>query len=141
MMPHLGVLSTVHEQSATEVFNKDCLVPLGCCIAPVGEGRDGANVLRIKIEEEKGISEKTIKFGEIELIPLPMDKKVKLILHPERGFDVGNGKGKVVDVVVSGGVVGIIFDCRGRPFVLPEDKRKKIESLNRWFKAVNMYPA
>ncbi len=140
MMPHLGVLSTVHEQSATEVFNKDCLVPLGCCVAPVGEGRDGVNVLKIKIEEEKGTSEKTIKFGEIELIPLPTDKKVKLILHPERGFDVGNGKGKVVDVVVSGGVVGIIFDCRGRPFVLPEDKRKKIESLNRWFKAVNMYP-
>ncbi|GAH46233.1 unnamed protein product, partial [marine sediment metagenome] len=36
MMPHLGVLSTVHEESATEVFEKDCLLPLGHCIAPAG---------------------------------------------------------------------------------------------------------
>ncbi|MEO0094609.1 MAG: glutamate mutase L [candidate division WOR-3 bacterium] len=141
MMPHLGVLSTVHEQSATEVFNKDCLVPLGYCIAPVGEGREGINVLKVKIEDEKGTDEKMIKFGEIELIPVPLDKKVRLILHPERGFDVGNGKGKVVETVLQGGVVGIIIDCRGRPFILPEDKKKRIELLNKWFKAVNMYPA
>ena len=140
MMPHLGVLSTVHEQSATEVFNKDCLVPLGYCIAPVGEGREGVNVLKVKIEDEKGTTEKTIKFGEVELIPLPVDKKIKIILHPERGFDVGNGKGKVVDTVLQGGVVGIIIDCRGRPFILPEDKKKRIELFNKWFKAVNMYP-
>ncbi|MEO0129800.1 MAG: glutamate mutase L [candidate division WOR-3 bacterium] len=140
MMPHLGVLSTVHERSATEVFNKDCLVPLGYCIAPVGEGREGINVLKVKIEDEKGTSEKTIKFGDIELIPVPVDKKVKIILHPERGFDVGNGKGKVVETVLQGGVVGIIIDCRGRPFILPEDKKKRIELLNKWFKAVNMYP-
>ncbi len=140
MMPHLGVLSTVHERSATEVFNKDCLVPLGYCIAPVGEGREGVNVLKIKIEDEKGTTEKIIKFGEVDLIPLPVDKKIKVILHPERGFDVGNGKGKVVDTVLQGGVVGIIIDCRGRPFILPEDKKKRIELFNKWFKAVNMYP-
>ncbi len=140
MMPHLGVLSTVHEQSATEVFNKDCLVPLGYCIAPVGEGREGVNVLKVRIEDEKGTNEKTIKYGDLELIPLSIDKKIKIILHPERGFDVGNGKGKVVDTVLTGGVVGIIIDCRGRPFILPEDKKKRIELLNKWFKAINMYP-
>lgn len=138
MMPHLGVLSTVHEQSATEVFNKDCLVPLGYCIAPVGEGREGVNILRIKIEDEKGVIEKTMKFGDIELIPLPGEKKI--VLQPERGFDVGGGKGKAIDAVLSGGVVGIIIDCRGRPFVLPEDKKKRIESLNKWFSSLNMYP-
>src|SRR5688572_18138355 len=37
MMPHLGVLSTVHPDAATEVFEKDCLVRLGTCIAPVGQ--------------------------------------------------------------------------------------------------------
>src|SRR5262245_6892662 len=41
MMPHLGVLSTVNEQAATEVFIKDCLVPLGTCVAPIGVGWDG----------------------------------------------------------------------------------------------------
>ena len=38
MMPHLGVLSTVDEQAATEVFERDCLIYQGSCAAPVGEG-------------------------------------------------------------------------------------------------------
>ncbi len=34
MMPHLGVLSTVNEKAAFDVFYRDCLVPLGTAIAP-----------------------------------------------------------------------------------------------------------
>ncbi len=37
MMPHLGVLSTIHPAAATEVFEKDCLVRLGTCVAPAVE--------------------------------------------------------------------------------------------------------
>ena len=66
MMPHLGVLLTVHEKSATEVFNKDCLVPLGTCIAPVGEGKEAANVVNLKIEYGNGKTEEhTAKYGEV----------------------------------------------------------------------------
>ena len=39
MMPHLGVLSSVYPDIATEVFDKDCLVRLGTCIAPVGQAK------------------------------------------------------------------------------------------------------
>ena len=142
MMPHLGVLSTVHEQSATEVFDKDCLVPLGYCIAPVGEGKEGVSALKARIEIEGGeVVEKTVKFGEIFLVPVAIDKKAKVILHPDKNFDLGNGKGKIVDSTLTGGAVGLIIDCRGRPFALPEDKRKKMESLNRWFDALEMYPS
>ena len=38
MMPHLGVLSTVNEQAATEVFVSDCMIYLGTCVAPQGRG-------------------------------------------------------------------------------------------------------
>jgi len=39
MMPHLGVLSQVNERAAVEVFERDCLVRLGTCIAasPAGQ--------------------------------------------------------------------------------------------------------
>ena len=33
MMPQLGVLSSIHPEAAVEVFNKDCLIRLGTCIA------------------------------------------------------------------------------------------------------------
>ncbi|MCJ7634570.1 glutamate mutase L, partial [Candidatus Bathyarchaeota archaeon] len=36
MMPHLGVLSTVNRKAAVQIFEKDCLVKLGTCIALKG---------------------------------------------------------------------------------------------------------
>jgi len=41
MMPHLGVLSTINEKAATDVFVRDCMIYLGTCVAPIGQGRDG----------------------------------------------------------------------------------------------------
>ena len=41
MMPHLGVLSTINEKAATDVFVRDCMVYLGTCVAPIGQGKDG----------------------------------------------------------------------------------------------------
>jgi uncharacterized protein (TIGR01319 family) len=141
MMPHLGVLSTVHEKSATEVFNKDCLIPLGTCIAPVGEGKENANVLKLEIEYGDGKAEEhRAKYGEIKMIPLGVNEEAKISLHPEKGFDVGDGRGKVVETTVPGGTLGIALDCRGRPFRLPDDKRKRIENLNNWFAAIDLYP-
>ncbi len=142
MMPHLGVLSTVHEKSATEVFDKDCLVPLGQCIAPIGEGKEGVNVLKLKVEYQDGkVEERTAKYGEVLLLPLDLNQTAKVMLSPEKNFDVGQGKGKSFETTLTGGVVGLIIDCRGRPFALPDDKRKRIEMLNKWYSAMQMYPS
>ena len=59
MMPHLGVLSQVHPRAATEVFEKDCLIYLGTCIAPVGTAKYGKPCLDYTVtfpggEKEKG---------------------------------------------------------------------------------------
>lgn len=141
MMPHLGVLSTVHEKSATEVFNKDCLIPLGTCIAPVGEAKEGAKVLKLAVDRGNGKTEEhQVTYGELKLLPLGIDEKAKVTLHPEKQFDVGDGRGKSIEATIGGGIVGAVLDCRGRPFRLPEDKRKRIESLNNWFAAADLYP-
>jgi uncharacterized protein (TIGR01319 family) len=141
MMPHLGVLSTVHEKSATEVFNKDCLIPLGFCVAPLGIGKEGQKTLTVNIERKNGKSDDfTMKFGEIKLIPLKQDEEAKVELRPEKGFDVGEGRGKPLTANFSGGIVGLIIDCRGRPFKLPDNKTRRMEKLNEWFDAMDMYP-
>jgi uncharacterized protein (TIGR01319 family) len=141
MMPHLGVLSTVHEQSATEVFNKDCLIPLGFCIAPLGTGKEGQKVLNAKIEYKNGKADDiNMKYGEIKLLPLAQGEEAKIELRPEKGFDVGEGRGKSLTANIFGGIVGLIIDCRGRPFNLPESKDKRMEKLNEWFEAMDMYP-
>ncbi|MEO0101784.1 MAG: glutamate mutase L [candidate division WOR-3 bacterium] len=142
MMPHLGVLSTVHEKAARDVFERDCLIKLGTCIAPLGEGKEGQKCLTLKIFQPEGrIETRIVNFGEIILIPLGLNERVKMEIIPEKGFDLGPGKGKKIETEMEGGVCGIIVDCRGRrPFNLPSDKNKRIEALKKWALALNLYP-
>ncbi|MEO0234140.1 MAG: glutamate mutase L [candidate division WOR-3 bacterium] len=137
MMPQLGVLSTVHEQAATEVFEKDCLIRLGSCIAPIGNIKEGQEAVKIKFEGK----EYSFNFGDMGVIPLELNKKVKAIITPSKGLDLGNGKGKEIEAELEGGVVGVIVDARGRrPFNLPENDNERVEKLKKWIKALNVYP-
>lgn len=140
MMPQLGVLSTVHEKSATEVFDKDCLIRLGTCIAPVGTEKEGQKCVNVKFIQDGKETETSVNFGEMKLVGLPVLKKVRAILEPEKRFDCGVGKGKKVETEVEGGVIGVIIDGRGRPFELPEDKKDRIEKLKTWSASLKLYP-
>lgn len=142
MMPHLGVLTEVNEDAAEEVFEKDCLIHLGSAVAPRGQGKEGAKCLRVVFNPKKGkVREVKVSFGDLVMLPLDVGEKAAIELYPERGFDVGEGAGKNITAEITGGQVGFVIDCRGRPLVLPEESRKRIETLNRWAKAMEMYPA
>ncbi|MBM4081042.1 MAG: methylaspartate mutase, partial [Planctomycetes bacterium] len=108
MMPHLGVLSALHEQAATEVFEKDCLIHLGTCIAPVGQGRPGDKCLdyTLRLPDGKTLTG-SLRFGELALHPL--DGEAVAQVTPARGFDLGPGSGKRLEAKVRGGVVGLVL--------------------------------
>lgn len=140
MMPHLGILSTVHAQAALEIFEKDCLVRLGTCIAPRGGLERNRNALRFCVERNDELVERDVPFGSIDVVPLEANKTAKLRLTPTKDFDVGKGPGHSLETTVEGGVVGLIFDCRGRPLQIPEDRATRREKLREWFQTMNAYP-
>jgi uncharacterized protein (TIGR01319 family) len=147
MMPQLGVLSTVHPKAATQVFDKDCLIHLGTCIAPVGESKEEREILKYEFTMPDGKTiEGSVKYGEMRRIPLGIDEKTgvpltcKGVLEPHRGFDVGGGKGSRVEATMHGGVTGIVIDCRGRPFNLPDDDEIRVQKLKEWMIALDIYP-
>ncbi len=146
MMPQLGVLSTVQQQAATEVFNKDCLIHLGSCVAPVGVLKKGGPMMNYKITLPDGnVESGTLNLGDMKLIKLglgddAMPLKAKAELEPVHGLDIGLGKGHKVTTELPGGVVGILLDGRGRPFKLPEDEKTRIEKLKSWMTELNIYP-
>jgi len=142
MMPHLGVLSTVHPKAAIEIFEKDCLIKLGTCIAPRSlKEKVGDNVMTVNIQMPDGrVLKETLKFGEIKRIDLAENEKALVEVGPASGFDVGAGSGRAMASMIEGGVVGIILDARGRPLVLPEEDKRRREKLLEWFEALNAYP-
>ena len=142
MMPHLGVLSTINEKAATDVFVRDCMIYLGTCVAPVGQGQDGDRCADYEISFPDGRVEKgTLGFGELTLLPLASDQRAKMTLHPDKHVNVGMGAGNPITKDVLGGVVGLLLDGRGRPLQLPSEQAARANALMQWYQAVGLYPA
>ena len=140
MMAQLGVLSTVHPQAALEVFEKDCLIQLGSCIAPIGPQKSGKPVLEYELNMHNGIVNGKLMPGEIKMIQAPYEK-ISAKLTPGNGLDMGNGRNEIVEADVFGGVVGIILDGRGRaPFTLSIETLERVTKLNDWSKETGEYP-
>jgi len=126
-----------------QIFDKDCLVRIGTCIAPRGHISAGEQreILTLRIEMPEGkIIEDEVTSGTIKRIPLSENEKAKVMIKPKSGFDVGKGSGNTLDATVEGGVVGIIVDTRGRPFVLPVGDDECRKKLIKWFTALDAYP-
>ena len=142
MMPHLGVLSTVNEQAATDVFLRDCMVYLGTCVAPIGQGKDSERCTDYTITFQGGRAPEqgTLAFGDLRLLPLGTEETATVELRPAKQVDVGAGKGVPVSKEARGGVVGLMLDGRGRPLQLPADEKARVAALTKWYKAVELYP-
>jgi len=140
MMPHLGVLAQISEKAALDVFYNDCLVRLGTCLAPKGMAKDGQLILEWDAVGSDGKRQTgELRFGDILHVPMN-SPKARLVAKPAKGFDMGAGPGNRVDAEIEGGVVGLVLDGRGRPFALSKEPGKRLDNLNKWYKAMGMYP-
>ena len=141
MMPHLGVLAEVHPRAATEVFEKDCLIYLGTCVAAKGHGREGKPCFSYQIKSNTLNESGEMLYGDLRLFPLAQNETAMVAIDPARGFDFGAGPGKRIERQVKGGTVGLVLDARGRPLVLPEDRPASQAAMKRWVDALNLYPS
>jgi hypothetical protein len=132
MMPQLGVLAEVHPAAATEVFEKDCLIWLGTCVAARGTVKPGRTLFTAEFTREGGRKEThEISFGELKLVPLGVGESVKARLTPGKGCDVGWGPGKTVEKELHGG---------GRPIAIDASDPDRVERIQRWASALDAYP-
>jgi len=134
MMPHLGVLSEHFFEAARQVFEYDCIVKVGHCISPVGQGKPGEVAVTVSGD---GVKE-AVPYGSIKVIPCGRDEFKALTVEPGKNFDVGAGKGKSVERKLEGGTVGIMIDARGRPLQLPNTDSERIAKLKEWLAAFGL---
>ncbi len=140
MMPHLGVLSTVDEEAAVQVFERDCLVPLGTCVAPTGNPRPGKPCLHYTIRRTGAeATEGEMNWGELVMLPLTDGETAEVELTPRRGVDFGAGPGNERSETCTGGEVGLVIDCRGRPVAFPADAEERRRAAGEWAAAMQAY--
>jgi hypothetical protein len=137
------VLSTVQPEIALEIFDKDCLIRLGTCIAPSWNEQvtEGEKVLQITGKMPGGEQlEEEFCSGELNIIPLKPRQEVELELTPTKKCGVGAKPGEAVLTSVEGGEVGIIVDTRGRPIQLPQEDNARKKTLIDWYRKMKAYP-
>lgn len=139
MMPHLGVLAEVHPQAALEVFERDCLIYLGTCIAPRGTGKPGKDCFSYRISGKTLNTSGSLRCGELRLLALGEGETAEVAIEPASRFDVGAGPGKKIEREVRGGTVGLILDARGRPLELPEERGACRRMIAEWVAALDLY--
>jgi hypothetical protein len=121
-----------------EVFEKDCLVHLGTCVAPRGRGKAGRPCFSWELRgarAERG----TVECGELRLVQLAHGEECEMTVTPERGFDMGAGAGRPVTRRVRGGTVGLVLDGRGRAIEVPAAEAERRETISRWLRAMRVY--
>lgn len=148
MMPHLGVLSQHLYEAAKEVFERDCIVRIGTCVAPVGLGKVGEPCIRVS---GTGI-DVSVPFGQIKVVPFTNGLPESITVEPTKSFDVGGGPGKPVvarrfddsagkrdqTTNLIDGTVGLIIDTRGRPFDVELADPNRINMLRENLEAMGL---
>ena len=119
---------TIQSLDATNFLN------LCTAISPVGVANPGTHVLQVRMTYADGHEVKAdVKYGNLEVIPLPMGQFANLHLQPLHRFDVGmGGPGRGGSVKVMGGVLGVVIDARGRPLSLHNDPARRRELHKKW---------
>ncbi len=137
------MVATITLKKKTEVIEKDCLIYLGPCISLTNSGKYGAQCLDCVITYHDGKKlEESLLFGEIKVFQLGEGELAEVEVTPTRQFDLGEGRGRKITKEVTGGVVGLVIDARGRPLDLDGSKGKEPMKnvLSKWNRAFDAYP-
>jgi len=135
LVPAVGAAANLLPMITVQVLESGSFVSLGTVVSPVGRGRQGRPVLRIRIDPESGgePTEGIVRYGQLVLLPLRQGEHARMTLRPEKGFDVGfGGPGKAGALRVAGGALGVIIDARGRPIELSDDPERRRELNQKW---------
>ena len=76
----------------------------------------------------------------MRLYPLAVGETAQVQLETARGFELDKERAKQIETEVSGGVVGLIVDTRGRPLEISQNTPNRISKLLKWNQTLEVYP-
>lgn len=133
LLPLLGAAAGRNTLLPVQVLESGAFTGLGTVVAPLVGGNYGSVVLKARLAYSDGTEARAeVKFGSLEILPLLAGHTARLTLQPAGRGDAGFGPGRQGTVTVSGGSLGVVFDCRGRPIALPSDAGRRRDLLKNW---------
>ncbi len=130
----LGAVASLNPTATSQVLNTDIFLHLATVISPMGHAPSGTPILRVKMILDDGHEiVMDVKQGELEVIPLQPGKHAQIQLQPFHRYEIGmGGGGRGGSLRVSGSILGIVIDGRGRPLTLPGAPDRRRELQRKW---------
>jgi hypothetical protein len=120
-----------------QVIDSGAFIGVGTVISVVASASYGDQILRARLTYGDGTEARAdVKFGGLEILPLPSGQSARLSLAPVSRADAGLGAGRSGSIQVTGGALGVVIDARGRPLVLPPDPVRRRELIKKWYYTV-----
>ena len=133
LLPLLGVAASRSHYLPVQVIESGAFIGLGTAVSVIASASYGDQVVRARLAYDDGTEARAeVKFGGLEILPLPSGKTGRLSLQPLRRADAGLGPGRSGSVTVTGGALGVVIDARGRPLQFPSDPVRRRELMKRW---------
>ncbi|MBO9309893.1 MAG: glutamate mutase L [Chloroflexi bacterium] len=129
----MGSLIHLEPLMVVQVLETGGLLNLATAICPSGKASGTALEARITYADGRS-REVRVPSNTLRVVPVPIGQRARVSLKLGRGLRL-NGKRRL-SFEVQGSAVGLLFDTRGRPLVLPRDPSKRAELLPKWYEAV-----
>jgi hypothetical protein len=137
LLPLLGAAAERNNYLPVQVIDSGAFIGMGTVVSVAASASYGETVLRAKLAYSDGTEARAdVKFGGLEILPLPSGQTARLSLQPVSRADAGLGAGRGGAVTVTGGALGVVIDARGRPLTLPSDAVRRRELIKKWYYTV-----
>jgi hypothetical protein len=137
LLPLLGVAAVRNNYLPVQVIDSGAFIGLGTVISVIASANYGEQVLRVKMTYSDGTDARVdVKFGGLEILPLPSGQSARLSMQPLQRADAGLGPGRSGTITVTGGAMGVVIDARGRPLKFPSDAVRRRDLIKKWYYTV-----
>lgn len=138
LLPLLGIIGQAEPVLPAHLLSSPAFENLGTVISVVGDFPTGKAVLTVRVGTQSGTNYTAdIHAGTLTRLEIPQGDVGVLELVPHRQVDVGfGGRGEGGRLKVTGGMLGVVIDARGRPVRLPVEDGARSATLHQWLETL-----
>ncbi len=135
LLPAMGAAAAKSPILPVQVFESLAFRYLATVVAPSVTARLGTPILHARLIYQNGNeTQLDVKQGALEILPLSPGQVGRLYLQPLHHADIGFGPGHTREdgIPISGTMLGVVIDARGRPLRFSADHARRRELIKKW---------
>ena len=138
LLPLLGKIGEAEPLLPVHLLTSRAFENLGTVVSAISDLRQGKTALTVHVETASGeVYTADIHQGTLRRLVIPLGESAMLDFVPHRKVDIGfGGRGRGGRLKVTGGVLSVVIDARGRPMQLAQNAAGRIEQQREWLQTL-----